>query len=53
MASVCFGYTTVPFYDTLGFDTISYILKQTNLITICCDKNGLEKVLQTEDTGNL
>jgi len=27
MACVCFGYTTVPFYDTLGFDTISYILK--------------------------
>lgn len=47
MACNLYGITTVPFYDTLGFETISFMLDQTNLTTIFCDKGGVEKILKT------
>jgi len=53
MASVLYGFTTIPFYDTLGPETISYMLNHTNLITMTCDKLGVEKILKSEDLGRL
>lgn len=53
MASVLYGFTTIPFYDTLGSETISFMLNHTNLITIVCDKLGLDKILKSEDLGKL
>ena len=35
------GGITVPFYDTLGPDTVSFILSQTNLSAVVCKILGI------------
>lgn len=47
MASVLYNFTTIPFYDTLGSETISFMLNHTNLITVICDKIGVEKIIKS------
>ncbi|CAM9816007.1 unnamed protein product [Chrysoparadoxa australica] len=39
--------TTVPVYDTLGPDVLSYIVKQTGLKTILCSAETTQKVLDS------
>jgi len=40
------GGTTVPLYDTLGPDSVEYIVNQTGLTTIVCDYIDLPKVVK-------
>ena len=42
----------VPFYDTLGPDTVEFILKQTSLKTVLCTRAQLDKLCQAKQTGN-
>ena len=35
-AAYALGATTVPFYDTLGPDTVHFILAQTHLRSVLC-----------------
>ena len=36
IACIFYGITVVPFYDTLGPDTVTYILNQTEMQTLMC-----------------
>ncbi|EGR26991.1 hypothetical protein IMG5_203310 [Ichthyophthirius multifiliis] len=45
--------TMVPFYDTLGPQSTSYILEQTGLETIFCSEEGVDVLLKTLNTHNL
>jgi len=50
------GSTVVTFYDTLGDDTVEYILDQTKLTTLVVEESKfkvLEKVLKSGKYGNL
>ena len=42
----------VPFYDTLGPDTVEFILKQTSLKTVLCTREQLPRLCQAKQTGN-
>lgn len=53
LACALYGFTLVPFYDTLGPTSIPYILDQTQLTSIFCSAQHLEILLKTNDLGNL
>ena len=44
--------TTIPLYETLGFDALKFVLNQTELTTICTsEKNALKLLkMKMEDT---
>ena len=42
----------VPFYDTLGPDTVEFILQQTSLKTVLCTRTQLPKLCRAKQTGN-
>jgi long-chain acyl-CoA synthetase len=55
-AAQALGATVVTFYDTLGDDTVEYILEQTKLTTLVVEENKykmFEKVLKSGKFGNL
>ena len=41
----------VPFYDTLGPDTVEFILMQTSLKTVLCTRTQLPKLCQAKQSG--
>jgi len=45
------GGCTVPFYDTLGSDTVSFILHQTNLSTCILSRSELVPLCKAKKTG--
>lgn len=50
------GATVVTFYDTLGDETVEFILNQTKLTTLCIDENKykmFDKVLKSKNFGDL
>jgi len=47
------GGATVPFYDTLGPDTASFILSQTNLSACVCSRGELSRLTEAKASGNL
>lgn len=51
IASMLYNFTTVTFYDSLGVESISYILEQTELITIILSSENLEKILNEKREG--
>jgi long-chain acyl-CoA synthetase len=52
-ACVLFGLTSVPLYDTLGVENLSYCLKQTEMITVFVSGSNLTTLLKLEHLGNL
>jgi len=50
-ATYCIGGATVPFYDTLGPDTISFILNQTNLSAVLCTRAQVPALIKAKNTG--
>ena len=36
MACVLYGYTTIPLYDTLGPESISYVLNNSSISSLFC-----------------
>jgi long-chain acyl-CoA synthetase len=47
-ATFSVGGVTVPFYDTLGPDTVAFILNQTETKTVVCARRSLEKLCQVK-----
>lgn len=45
IANFHMGVTTVALYDTLGADAARYVIDQTELITIVCSDDLVEKIL--------
>ncbi|EER06431.1 Long-chain-fatty-acid--CoA ligase, putative [Perkinsus marinus ATCC 50983] len=42
--------TTVPLYDTLGEDAVSYVINQTQVRTVVCSSTEVSSLLQCKDT---
>lgn len=51
-AIYCLGGATVPLYDTLGPDTVSYILNQTNLSVCVCSRTEVPSLVKAKGEGN-
>lgn len=51
-AIYCLGGATCPFYDTLGHETVSFILNQTNLSACLCTRAELSKLVEAKKSGN-
>lgn len=52
-ACVLFGLTSVPLYDTLGVENLTYCLKQTEITTLFANPETLRVLLKLKDFGNL
>lgn len=52
-ACVQFGLTSVPLYDTLGVENLTYCLNQTQMTTLFADRNSIKVLLTLKDIGNL
>ena len=50
-AAYCLGAVTVPFYDTLGPDTVQFILTHTNLRTVICTRAQLPSLVEAKNSG--
>lgn len=53
IAANLYGLTTVAVYDTLGPTVITFILEQTNLVTLCATDPGVNTLLQETNLGKL
>lgn len=52
-ACVLFGITTVPLYDTLGVENLSYCLHQTEMTSLFVSSSSLKTLLELKDMGKL
>lgn len=50
-ANMLYGFTMIPLYDTLGPESIPYVLNQTEINTIFCSAQSLETLLKVADLG--
>jgi len=50
-AIYCLGGSTVPFYDTLGPDTVRFILEHTGLSCVVCSRKELERLVEAKLSG--
>ena len=50
-AIYCLGGATVPFYDTLGPDTVRFILEHTGLSCVVCSRRELGRLCEAKRTG--
>jgi long-chain acyl-CoA synthetase len=50
-ATYCLGGATVPLYDTLGPDTVSFVLAQTNLSACICTRAEVPSLVKAKATG--
>lgn len=48
-----YNFTYVPFYDTLGPDSISFILEQTNLETMIIAESSLKSIFACQKKNKL
>ncbi|CAD8084657.1 unnamed protein product [Paramecium sonneborni] len=53
IANIFYGYTMVPFYDTLGPDSIPFILNQTNIETMFLSADATKSLLTCKEKGKL
>ena len=51
-ATYALGGATVPLYDTLGPDTVSFVLNQTNLSACICTRSELPNLVGAKKAGN-
>ena len=52
-ACVLFGITSVPLYDTLGMENLTYCLNQTQMTTLFVSGANVKHLIKLEDIGNL
>lgn len=50
-AVYCLGGATVPFYDTLGPDTVRFILEHTGLSCVVCSRKELSRLCEAKASG--
>jgi len=48
-----YNYTLVPLYDTLGPDSIDYVLNQTEMTTIVASDEAVNVLLKCKNPGKL
>lgn len=53
MACAIYGFTTVPLYDTLGPENISYVLNHSNVQSVFCSGDSCKTIASTSDIGRL
>lgn len=53
MAGILFKLVTIPIYDTLGDENISYVLKHVSLKTLFVDNNAIKSLKKTSDLDKL
>jgi long-chain acyl-CoA synthetase len=53
LACNLYGLTTIPLYDTLGIENLSYCLNQTELTTLFLTEATLPILLNLKDRGNV
>ncbi|CAK80910.1 unnamed protein product (macronuclear) [Paramecium tetraurelia] len=53
IANILYGYTMVPFYDTLGPESIPFILNQTNIETMFLTADASKSLLKCKEKGKL
>ncbi|CAG9320239.1 unnamed protein product [Blepharisma stoltei] len=51
-ACILYNITTVPFYDTLGEDSMKFIISQTRMHTLLLTKEKIQKVLKLKHEGS-
>ena len=49
IAACLFGFTTIPLYDTLGNENITYVFKHTNITTVFVNKGSVNALLNCDD----
>ena len=53
LACLLYGMTTVPIYDTLGDENISYVFNHTNLTTVFVNDISVRALMKTHDMGKV
>lgn len=53
ISNALYGRTMVPLYDTLGLETISYVIEHANLYNCFCSKEGMDQIFKAGKTHNL
>jgi long-chain acyl-CoA synthetase len=53
IGSIFAGVTTVTLYDTLGADSIDYILNQTSIRTVVCSADKIKGLIDIKAAGKL
>ena len=53
IACALYGFTTIPIYDTLGDENISYVFNHTNLTTVFVNDISVRALMKTHDLGNV
>lgn len=51
-ASILYGYTVLPIYDTLGPEAVQFVFEQTGVTTIFLANNHLDSVIKDKEAGN-
>lgn len=51
IANMYMTYTTVGFFDSMGFQAVDYILEQTELTTLFCTMEYVKKIVQMKKDG--
>jgi long-chain acyl-CoA synthetase len=53
ISNALYGRTMVPLYDTLGLETISYVIEHANLHNCVCSKEGMDQIFKAGKIHNL
>ena len=53
LACILYGITSVPLYDTLGIDNLTYCLQHTLISTCICSHKNAMTLLNLKNVGNL
>lgn len=53
IASCLYGFTTVPLYDTLGPENISYVLNHSGVQSLFCSGDSCKTIAATTNIGQL
>ena len=51
VACILYGYCTIPIYDTLGDENISYVFNHTKLTTVFVNDFSVQALMKTQDMG--
>ena len=41
--------TIIPFFESLGADALAFVLKQTQLTTMFCDKSSIKNIMKAKE----
>lgn len=52
ITNICFGYVTMPLYDTLGDEAVEHMFKETELETLFLTTDLIEGIVKKYEDGN-